>query len=211
MVGADDGLVVGLQRAIQGTLCLGDAAVVVAAGHDRDAVIADHPAPLPPLAGPLQVRHRLAEQLAGLGPLALDGERHADHGRGDRGQLFVAEFLADVQHLPVVGDCLPGIAADVVDPAHPVAHPGQAQAILAGGLVDDGQLASQRLSSGQAREVQVRPVGDGGDGDLLQGGVHAAAAVFHSIGQPHQDIHRLLVVAARLGIRRQTSCLVACP
>jgi hypothetical protein len=93
VVGADDGLVAELQCTVEGTLCLGGATVVVAAGHDRDADITDHPAPLPPLAGPLQGRHRLAEQLAGLGPLALHGERQADHGRGDGGQLFVAEFL----------------------------------------------------------------------------------------------------------------------
>jgi hypothetical protein len=34
VVGAADGLIVEFERTIQGTLCLGDASVVVALGHD---------------------------------------------------------------------------------------------------------------------------------------------------------------------------------
>jgi hypothetical protein len=65
----------------------------------------------------------LTKQLAGLGPLALHGERHADHGRGDGRQLFVAEFLPNGENLPIAADRLPSITGDVVDPAHPIAHP----------------------------------------------------------------------------------------
>jgi hypothetical protein len=94
-----------------------------------------------------------------LGPLALHGERQADHGRGDGGQLFVAEFLPNGQHLPVVADRLPGITADVVDPADPVAlstvgssQPApQPQPSARGSGPDDRRYRRRRPASGWCR------------------------------------------------------------